>query len=334
MLVSFKQCYKSVLTREVTGVPEKHPQSQVEIDWNSAHIQHLAYKWETWWMTITPAWLSKEYSTGDFPDGQPSSLTGLNFGEQAGTGVSLWCKPYLFHWLKERRLHFYRLSELYQAYGRNEKEPRVSSNEESSKTTSRYGKSGDIYSLVSNISASSSSGVFFFLFLFVSFFLYLPKIQKMFVPGTGREGRCYCRAARPYVAFTWKHPFSVHRKTLVDICNLTDHSHIFLGDFSPISRYWRSNYWGCEGNTDIFAIWATRLSHKVSEKNRIMNHIAQERTDLWLSFEYLHFYLRFTPPSRKSEPLIQDNKLKHSWGKHCSLAFIWMVTIKDFFFLI
>ena len=154
-----KYLRKSVLTREVTGVPEKNPQSQVGIDCNSAHIQHLEYKWETWWMTITPAWLSKEYSTGDFPDGHPSSyqprLTGLNFGDQGGTSVSLWCKPYSFHWLRERRLHFYRLSELYQAYGRNENEPRGSSNEEGGKTTSRYGKPGDIYSLVSNISASS-----------------------------------------------------------------------------------------------------------------------------------------------------------------------------------
>lgn len=40
-----------------------------------------------------------------------------------------------------------RLSELYQAYGRNENETRGSPNEESSKTTSRYEKSGDIYSL-------------------------------------------------------------------------------------------------------------------------------------------------------------------------------------------
>ena len=129
---------------------------------------------------------------------------------------------------------------------------------------------------------------FLFLFLFSFFFFFTCSFGNW----TGKT-RCYCRATLPYVAFTWKHPFSVHRKALVDICNLTDHSHIFLGDFSPISRHWRSHYWGCEGNIDIFATWATRLSRKVSEKNRIMNHIAQERTDLWLSFEHLHFYLRF-----------------------------------------
>ena len=36
----------------------------------------------------------QEYSTGDFPDGDPSSYeprpTGIKFGEQAGTRVSLW----------------------------------------------------------------------------------------------------------------------------------------------------------------------------------------------------------------------------------------------------
>lgn len=138
------------------------------------------------------------------------------------------------------------MSELYQAYGRNENEPRGSPNEESSKTTSRYGKSGDIYSLVSNISASSSSDGFFFSLLAKN------PLNVCFGNWTGKT-RCYCRATRPYVAFTWKHPFRVHRKTLLDISNLTDHSHIFLGDFSPISRHWRSNYWGCEGNTDIFA---------------------------------------------------------------------------------
>ena len=43
--------------------------------------------------------------------------------------------------------HF-RLSDLYQAYGGNGKEVR---GEETNKTTSRYGKTGDIYSLVSNM---------------------------------------------------------------------------------------------------------------------------------------------------------------------------------------
>ena len=42
-------------------------------------------------MITTPAWPPKEYRTGDFSDGHPSSYQqrpiGLNIGEQKGTGV-------------------------------------------------------------------------------------------------------------------------------------------------------------------------------------------------------------------------------------------------------
>ena len=60
---------------------------------------------------------------------------------------------------------------------------------------------------------------------FLSVFSLLAKNPENVCFGnwTGKT-RCYCRATRPYVAYTWKHPFSVHRKALVDICNLTDHS--------------------------------------------------------------------------------------------------------------
>ena len=33
--------WESILRREETGVPGENPRSQVEIDWNSIHIQHL-----------------------------------------------------------------------------------------------------------------------------------------------------------------------------------------------------------------------------------------------------------------------------------------------------
>ena len=44
-----------------------------------------------------------------------------------------------------------RLSDLYQAYGINGKEARGNAAEESNKSSSRYGKPGDIYSLVSEM---------------------------------------------------------------------------------------------------------------------------------------------------------------------------------------
>ena len=43
---------------------------------------------------------------------------------------------------------YFRLSDLYQVYGGNTKEVQSNAGEEN-KTTSRYGKTGDIYSLVS-----------------------------------------------------------------------------------------------------------------------------------------------------------------------------------------
>ena len=45
-------------------------------------------------------------------------------------------------------LYYFRLSDLYQVYGGNSKDVQSNTGEEN-KTTSRYGKTGDIYSLVS-----------------------------------------------------------------------------------------------------------------------------------------------------------------------------------------
>ena len=44
--------------------------------------------------------------------------------------------------------NYFRLSDVYQVYGGNTKEVQSNTGEEN-KTTSRYGKTGDIYSLVS-----------------------------------------------------------------------------------------------------------------------------------------------------------------------------------------
>ena len=49
--------WESILRREETGVPGENPRSQVEIDRNSIPIQHLQWRWKTWLMFTTPAWL-------------------------------------------------------------------------------------------------------------------------------------------------------------------------------------------------------------------------------------------------------------------------------------
>ena len=50
----------------------------------------------------------------------------------------------------KRYSHYFRLSDLYQVYGSDTgKDKQNNTTEENNKTTSRYGKTGDIYSLVS-----------------------------------------------------------------------------------------------------------------------------------------------------------------------------------------
>lgn len=45
------RCHESTFDERETRVPRENPQSLVEIDWNSVHIQWL-YRWEASWMTF------------------------------------------------------------------------------------------------------------------------------------------------------------------------------------------------------------------------------------------------------------------------------------------
>lgn len=65
--------------------------SQVEIDWNSTHI--LLQRWEVLMQNTMPTQLHQAYSIGT-PEWLPILIltlpTGLNFGDQMTTSVSLW----------------------------------------------------------------------------------------------------------------------------------------------------------------------------------------------------------------------------------------------------
>jgi len=51
--------WESILRREETGVPGENPRSQVEIDWNSIHIQHCSRGERRDWCPLhQPGWLT------------------------------------------------------------------------------------------------------------------------------------------------------------------------------------------------------------------------------------------------------------------------------------
>ena len=92
LVALYKYCHESVLMREETGVPGEDPRSQVEglkLSIHTTFVVEVGGVIDDHYACLTP----QEYITGDFPDGQLRP-TGLNFGEQGGTGVSLWCKPH------------------------------------------------------------------------------------------------------------------------------------------------------------------------------------------------------------------------------------------------
>ena len=79
--------------REKTGMPGEIPRSQVEMVEPHSFLVEVRGVIDDHYSRLN----SKEYSTGDFPAGHPSSYqphpTRFNFAEQTGTGVSFWCKP-------------------------------------------------------------------------------------------------------------------------------------------------------------------------------------------------------------------------------------------------
>ena len=60
-----------------TGVPRENAQSQVEIEWKSAHIQHfvICKRGKAWLMSTMPAWLPKVYSTGKLSRWSPIQIS-------------------------------------------------------------------------------------------------------------------------------------------------------------------------------------------------------------------------------------------------------------------
>ena len=80
-----------------TGVHGENPRSQVEIDWNSAHIQHFVIEVEGVIDVHYASLTSQEYNTGKFSRWSPIQISryqrrpiGLHFGKRTVTSVSLW----------------------------------------------------------------------------------------------------------------------------------------------------------------------------------------------------------------------------------------------------
>ena len=74
-------------------MPGENPRGQIEIDFNSIHIQHCKVKGviDIHYASLTSQGVQHRVF---YLDGHPSRYqprpTGPNFGEQTGTGVSLW----------------------------------------------------------------------------------------------------------------------------------------------------------------------------------------------------------------------------------------------------
>ena len=90
---NWNKLWVNFLRREETEVPGGNPRSQVEIDWNSIHIQHYFVVEVEGVSDVHYASLPSQgvQHRVFYLDGHPSRYqsrpTGLNFGEQTGTGV-------------------------------------------------------------------------------------------------------------------------------------------------------------------------------------------------------------------------------------------------------